>query len=143
KVCALVGVRKKPANSYNIFMGEARWCGHDSRGNPTHRTLPGGEVKLLDEVPEIARRYAEWKESPLSFTADHRGFELASDLVLNRIFVPRYYNPEIKAEINRLSGDYDFVTIGQLAKQQAISISRGIEIGKMSYGTGTIPFIRT
>jgi type I restriction enzyme M protein len=143
KVCVVVGTRKKPERAFTIFMGEAKWCGHDSRGNPTYRKQATGEVKLLDEVPELAQRYAEWKGSPGNFIPDHRGFVLTNEAVLHRILVPRYYNPEIKAGIDRLSHEYEFVTIGQLAKQGAVSLDTGIEIGKMAYGTGTIPFIRT
>jgi len=142
KVCVLVGTKKKPPADFDIFMGEAKWCGHDSRGNPTCRKDDSGELKLLDEVPEVGERYAAWLVDA-GFVADHRGFTLQSSGIVHRILVPRYYNPEIKAEIKRLSRDYDFVTIGDLLKKQAVSLDTGIEIGKMAYGTGTIPFIRT
>jgi len=62
---------------------------------------------------------------------------------VNHILVPRYYNPEIDAEIKRLSREYEFVTIGELVQKHAVSLDTGIEIGKMAYGTGPIPFIRT
>lgn len=55
----------------------------------------------------------------------------------------RATNPEIQAEIKRLSRDYSFVTLGGLVDQAAVSLATGIEIGKMAYGTGIIPFIRT
>lgn len=63
KVVALV-VRKleegeSPQGDYKIFMAEAKWCGHDSRGNPTRVTLADGTEKVLDDVPEIAARYKE------------------------------------------------------------------------------------
>ncbi len=143
KVCILVGTKKAPANSYSIFMAEAKWCGHDSRGNPTVRKNAAGKLVLLDEVPEIPARFVAWRDDPKSFTADHRGFALASSEVRHRILVPRYYNPEIDAEIARLGREYNFVTIGSLLKGKALSIDTGIEIGKMAYGTGRIPFIRT
>jgi type I restriction enzyme M protein len=143
KVCVLIAVNRPPPDASEVFMGEAKWCGHDSRGNPTVRRLPGGKVKLLDEVPEIVERYQEWCAQPMMFAPDHRGFPLPSGALVDRILVPRYYNPEIKAEIRRLSADYEFVTIGQLVGQHALSLDTGIEIGKMAYGTGTIPFIRT
>ncbi|HLX60900.1 MAG TPA: N-6 DNA methylase [Planctomycetota bacterium] len=143
KVCVLIGTKKAPADEFDIFMGEAKWCGHDSRGNPTFRKDANGELKLLDEVPEIGERYAAWLADSKGFVADHRGFTLAFSGIVHNILVPRYYNPEIKAEIARLSRDYEFVTIGELVKKKAISLDTGIEIGKMAYGTGVIPFIRT
>jgi len=143
KVCILVGTKKQPDERFDIFMGEAKWCGHDSRGNPTYRKDESGETRLLDEVPEIALRYAAWHAEGTKFLEDHRGFILPSDNVAHSIFVPRYYNPEIKAEIKRLSQEYEFVTVGELVKKHAVSLATGIEIGKMAYGTGSIPFIRT
>ncbi|MFH1748564.1 MAG: N-6 DNA methylase [Planctomycetota bacterium] len=143
KVCVLVGTKRAPEEHYAIFLGEAKWCGHDSRGNPTYRRSATGELQLLDEVPEVAELYAAWKSAPVTFSPDHRGFLLGSDSISSRILVPRYYNPEIKAEISRLNRKYRFVTIGDLVEQCALSIDTGIEIGKMAYGTGTIPFIRT
>lgn len=143
KVCILVGTKKQPDKRFDIFMGEAKWCGHDSRGNPTYRKDESGESRLLDEVPEIALRYAAWHAEGVKFLEDHRGFILPSDNVAHSIFVPRYYNPEIEAEIKRLSQEYEFVTVGELVKKHAVSLATGIEIGKMAYGTGSIPFIRT
>lgn len=126
-----------------IFMGEAKWCGHDSRGNPTYRKGFAGEMALLDEVPEIAQRFEEWRGNANGFEPDHRGFILPLDEVVNSILVPRYYNPEIAEEIERLGGEYSFVTLGALIKKKAVSLATGIEVGKMAYGTGSIPFIRT
>ena len=37
----------------------------------------------------------------------------------------------------------DFLSIGQLVEDAVIRIDTGIEVGKMAYGTGNIPFIRT
>ncbi|MDO8632745.1 MAG: hypothetical protein Q7R41_19865 [Phycisphaerales bacterium] len=100
-------------------------------------------MKLLDEVPEIVSRYEQWRSAPTKFTPDHRGFALVSTAIVDRILVPRYYNPEINAEIARLQREYTFVTLGALVRENAISLDTGIEIGKMAYGTGTIPFIRS
>ena len=32
-------------------------------------------------------------------------------------------------------------TIGELVKEGVLSVSTGVEVGKMTYGTGTIPFL--
>lgn len=143
KVCILVGTKSGPTRDHTLFMAEAKWCGHDSRGNPTLRKDRHGPAVLLDEIPEITERYLLWKAKPRDFVPDHRGFLLGSDQVRHRILVPRYYDPEIEAEIARLGRDYKFVPIGSLVKSKALSIDTGIEIGKMAYGTGRIPFIRT
>lgn len=142
KVCVLIGV-KETGERTPIFMAEARWCGHDSRGNPTLRRLPDGRTELLDEVPEIAERFAEWLRDPDHFQPDHRGFPLPPEDVVGDVLIPRYYNPDIATEIARLQEKYRFVTLGELVGRGALSFATGVEVGKMAYGTGDIPFIRT
>lgn len=143
KVCVLVGTVGSDGAESPIFMGEAKWCGHDSRGNPTYRSRADGSPVLLDEVPEIADRFEEWRAAPRTFAPNHKGFLLDRDRVTRSILVPRYYNPEIAQEIKRLSARYKFLTLGDLVKEDAISLATGVEIGKMAYGTGPVPFIRT
>ena len=42
---------------YDIFMADAKWCGHDSRGNPTYRIGDDGMKVLLDDIPLVAKAY--------------------------------------------------------------------------------------
>ena len=106
---------------------------------------------------EIAARFAAWRRDPSGFEPDRKGFLLSRESVANSVLIPRYYNPigdEIARlstdyrfvaldEIARLSTDYRFVALGDLVEQGAVSFDTGVEVGKMAYGTGTIPFIRT
>lgn len=143
KVAVLLLRKQKPtAGDYSMFMADVKWCGHDSRGNPTLRkNQKTGEMELLDEVPLVAKRYAALAKGAVS--RDHLGFSLTSDAIRHRILVPKYYDPEIEGDLRDLEATHKLVTIGQLQKSKAISLDTGIEIGKMAYGTGTIPFIRT
>jgi len=59
------------------------------------------------------------------------------------IFLPKYYNPENTARLAELEHTHELITLGDLIKKKHISVSTGDEIGKMAYGTGTIPFVRT
>lgn len=61
KVCVvfLQNIKPKKNEDYIIFMADAKWCGHDSRGNPTIRKNSEGKEVLLDDVPNIAVRYKE------------------------------------------------------------------------------------
>ena len=142
KVCILLLTKAKPSKPYNIFMAEAKWCGHDSRGNPTLRKNAKGETELLDDVPIIAERYARIMIEGAK-ERDHLGFTLRSEQVRNRILVPKYYNPEIELDLQRLEKTHMLVTVGSLVSGKIISVDTGVEIGKMAYGTGEIPFIRT
>ncbi len=61
KVCVLILEKTESHDSeeWDIFMADVKWCGHDSRGNPTIRKDEFGKDALLDEVPLIAPRYKE------------------------------------------------------------------------------------
>ncbi len=74
---------------------------------------------------------------------DHRGFVVGYSAITNGVFVPRYYNPEVPERLSRLWTSHDFVTLGSLVKSGKLKVSPGHEIGKMAYGTGEIPFVRS
>ena len=142
KVAVLLLRKETPPATYEFFMGDVKWCGHDSRGNPTLRKNHAtGKMELLDEVPLVAGRYKALTSG--GTTRDHLGFMLSSSVVSNRILVPKYYDPEIEADLKALASTHRLVKIGDLQKSKAIRLTTGIEIGKMAYGTGKIPFIRT
>lgn len=57
KTCVVI-LEKTPATKpYPIFMCDVKWCGHDSRGNPTWSVDTNGKRVLLDEVPDVASLY--------------------------------------------------------------------------------------
>ncbi len=143
KVCALI-LQKGPTHAaHDIFMADVKWCGHDSRSNPTYRRNPiTGEKKLLDEIPEVAQRYADIMEGR-KYIPDHRGYLLSSSMIYNNILVPKFYNPEIIAHLGRLKETHNLICLGDLINEEVIKVITGIEVGKMAYGTGKIPFIRT
>ena len=70
-------------------------------------------------------------------------FWINSSDVKERIFLPKYYDPDITEEISSLSSSCDCVSVLSLCDDGFISVSTGDEIGKMAYGTGDIPFVRT
>jgi type I restriction enzyme M protein len=45
--------------------------------------------------------------------------------------------------LNRLRETHDLASIGDLVERGVVRITTGVEVGKMAYGTGPIPFIRT
>ncbi len=57
KTCVVI-LEKTPATEpYPIFMCDVKWCGHDSRGNPTWTIDTNSKRVLLDEVPNVASLY--------------------------------------------------------------------------------------
>lgn len=69
KVCVVLIENTPPAEAeeWPIFMAEARWCGHDSRGKPTLRKNDEGELNLLDDVPRITERFLKMYGSAQDF----------------------------------------------------------------------------
>lgn len=71
------------------------------------------------------------------------GFTRTISSLRNSIFVPKYYDPELEADIRALGRSHQMISIAQLIKRKVLSWDTGIEVGKMAYGTGEIPFVRT
>ena len=95
-----------------------------------------------DDIPAIQERFEKFKAGE-QLEYDHLGFAIKYSQVINSIYLPIYYNPEIQHGLNLLKSEYNLVTIAELVDQGLISISNGDEVGKLAYGTGNIPFIRT
>ncbi len=61
KTCVLILQKTIPSKRHKIFMCDIKWCGHDSRGNPTYRIDKSGKKFLLDEIPLVAPLYHKGK----------------------------------------------------------------------------------
>ncbi|HIE56467.1 MAG TPA: restriction endonuclease subunit M, partial [Chromatiaceae bacterium] len=134
KTCAVI-IEKIPTDheeGHEIFMAIAKWCGHDSRGLP----IPH------DDLPRILGKYLSYKKNG-SLTYDHWGFVINESEIKDNIYLPKYYNPEIPKKLQGLKRTHDLQKLGDLVEQGIISISTGHEVGKLVYGSGSIPFIRT
>ena len=134
KTCAVV-IEKTPTDreeGHNIFMAVAKWCGHDSRGLP----IP------YDDLPKILEKYTEYKNNG-SLIYDHWGFIINESAIQENVYLPKYYNPEIPKKLDSLRKTHDLLVFGDLIERGVIETSTGHEVGKLAYGTGTIPFIRT
>jgi len=63
KTCVVILEKTKSSKGdYPIFMCDVKWCGHDSRGNPTLRVNEKGEKVLLDEIPLVAPLFHKKKK---------------------------------------------------------------------------------
>lgn len=134
KTCAVI-IEKKSTSSmdnHDIFMGIAKWCGHDSRG----LSIPH------DDIPRILEKYHEYKKNGY-INYDHLGFIIKESQIIDNIYLPKYYNPEIPKRLESLHDTHELLLFNELLKEKIISISTGHEVGKLAYGTGNIPFIRT
>lgn len=133
KTCLLVLQKKSNylREQYDIFMAEAKWCGHDSRG----REIPN------DDVPQIVQNYRDYAEGKeLRFS--ELGFLVNSGDIKGDVLTPRAYAPS-ENTFDDLKDSYHMVTVGQLMDEGILSVSTGNELGKLAYGTGDVPFVRT
>lgn len=133
KTCLMIAqsrrISPKSPGARSIFMAEAKWCGHDSRG----RVIP------KDDLPPILANFSSGTKK----SAGHLGYWLNESDIANNNLAPRYYDPESARELERLGKTHTLVTIESLVADRIISISTGDEVGKLSYGGGDIPFVRT
>lgn len=134
KTCLLVArkIIQKRSTGSMIFMAEAKWCGHDSRA----REIPH------DDLPKIGDQFNKFKMGQLNETAT-LGFGIRQEEIIDNILCPRYYNPEMLKELSSLSETHSLLTFGKLVEEGILSLQTGDEVGKLVYGTGDIPFIRT
>ncbi len=132
KVCLVVLKKRKPKKDYKVFMAEAKWCGHDSRG----KKIPH------NDVPGIVEKFLTFQETGET-NGDRFGFQVKLEDIKNLILAPRYYNPEPAQELAKLSNTHHLVRIEDLMKDGVLAVSTGDELGKLAYGTGDIPFVRT
>src|SRR5438067_12388715 len=70
-------------------------------------------------------------------------FWIQSDKIRDRVFIPKFYDPEISARLRELAATHDCLLVDQLITKGVVSATTGDEIGKAAYGTGDIPFVRT
>lgn len=70
-------------------------------------------------------------------------YRINSNEIKNQIFIPKYYDPELRALLCQLEATHTVHKLGDLIDKGIISVQTGHEIGKMAYGTGNIPFVRT
>jgi len=129
KTDLVVLINKLPNEEDEIFMAEAKWCGHDSRG----KNIPHDELPKIGELFDKIRII---KKSNL-------GFYIKCKDIKDNILAPKYYISDYEDAFKSLKNEYDLIKISELIKKGYISLSTGDEVGKLAYGTGIIPFIRT
>lgn|GEM_PF-95942 len=145
KVCIAFLENTPPAEGedYDIFMADVKWCGHDSRANPTYRVAQDGKTVILDDIPSVAQRYRDILVRRATRERDRFGFTYRLSGIRNGIFVPKYYDPRVASDLAALQATHDLVSLADLVRRKVVSWATGMEVGKMAYGTGPVPFIRT
>ncbi|MHB1845351.1 MAG: restriction endonuclease subunit S domain-containing protein [Deltaproteobacteria bacterium] len=116
---------------------------------------PKVREKVIGKVGEVIAHHSDVRttiqkastvaRAPGPRAGTHLGFTHRRSTLVNRILIPRYYDPELEADLKiaeRADGAA-WIPLGQLVDDGTLKVSTGVEVGKMAYGTGAIPFIRT
>ncbi|KKL80457.1 hypothetical protein LCGC14_2004570, partial [marine sediment metagenome] len=136
--------------NYKIFMAIAKKCGHDSRDNIIYKIKKDGEYLynkegkriIDDDFLSISKRYQLIKDKKTA-KFDRNGFLVSLWDLKSRSIIPRFYDPTIKEDLDKLKDKYDLITIGDLIDMGILSFHNGQGVQKKYYGTGDIPYIRT
>jgi len=91
--------------------------------------------ELSEDLPLELLRATEHK--------GNAGFKVPFSKIRSGVFIPKYYDPQLEENLSELSKTHSLVKLSELVNAEILSWETGIEIGKMAYGTGSIPFIRT
>ncbi|MFH1967960.1 MAG: N-6 DNA methylase, partial [bacterium] len=144
---------KKTKNKQKpIFMAIANAVGHNKNGKVVYKIEQSGnflydkngEKIINDDLPEITENCKKYLKNNLK-KESRFGFSIGKNFLNDHIFIPEYYNPEIKKEIEIIKSDkkYEVFSVGELVSKKILQIKRGNEIGSQFYGTGEVPFVRT
>tara|TARA_Y100000816_G_C26101894_1_gene584273 strand:+ start:147 stop:2033 length:1887 start_codon:yes stop_codon:yes gene_type:complete len=130
KTCLII-FKKSKKNKGDVYFAEAKWCGHDSRGNIIEK----------NDLPTILKDYQNFiKTKKTEF-----GYSVPQNNIKSFILSPRY-NSKFKAKSKKFTNikkEFELISIKELIEDKKIEIRTGDEVGKKYYGTGDIPFIRT
>ncbi len=105
--------------------------------------------RLLAEQTVIRAAIKEASQSDLRMTRERAearyAFGVRRKQLKKGILSPKVLRPALEAALAAAEqgSTSPWVTIGSLVKDGLLSLESGVEVGKMSYGTGNIPFIRT
>jgi hypothetical protein len=91
----------------------------------------------------IAGLDSEVIDLPANQMNGNLGYLLPSGSITSSILIPKYYDPRITSTLEEMREGFELRTIGDMVKDGTLSIATGLEVGKLAYGLGEIPFIRT
>lgn len=136
KTCLLVLTKKNGNIDQNnvMFMAEADWCGHDSRG----REIPN------NDIPSITNNFNNVIVNKGLEKTKYLSYLMESQKIEDNILAPKYYMVHNDTgSFEGLDKTHDIIKIHELIQEGILKIETGHEVGKLSYGTGGIPFVRT
>ena len=104
---------------------------------------------ILSEHSLLRQKMASLTQSTLGLLPERAGtnlgFGIARTKLTQRILIPKYYDPDLKGDLAEEEEKWDesWVSLKELVDRGQLLATTGEEVGKMAYGTGDVPFLRT
>lgn len=104
---------------------------------------------ILSEHSILRQGMASVSQSTLRMTPEragtNHGFSIARKELAQGILIPKYYDPDLNGDLVEEEEKWDesWVSLKQLVDREHLLATTGQEVGKMAYGTGDVPFLRT
>jgi len=105
--------------------------------------------KLVEEQTRIRTSVRAVLSSDMKMTRERsdarHGFTVKRSALSAGIMIPKYYDPALALAVSEAEAQAEapWLSIQELIDAGLLSVSTGNEVGKMAYGTGLVPFIRT
>lgn len=119
------------------------------RDSERRRNASDAVEKIIKEQSVLREKIALLLSSDLRMTRERsharHGFSFPRSSLVNRIVIPKYYDPDLNEDLRqaeKISG-VNWIPLSNLIEDSLLTVNTGVEVGKMAYGTGTVPFIRT
>jgi hypothetical protein len=125
--------------------GRGRWRERVSHFLPALEQMMAVGTERFDEVVEWVPRPNEY-DGITTFLGDREQFTAfckPSNDMIGDILIPKYYNPKLRDKLAEFEDECELRTVDVLIQEKILSLDVGDEIGRLAYGTGTIPFMRT
>lgn len=62
-------------------------------------------------------------------------YKINSREIVNQIFIPKYYDPELKRDLSFLEESHSLLSLGDLLDAGDITVQTGHEIGKICHNS--------
>jgi hypothetical protein len=98
--------------------------------------------RVVTSLPDMLAPSHTGRAGPPSTNRRSLGFRVRSTDT-GDLLVPKYHDPQLRADVASMATDFELVSLSDLMDSSVISASTGVEVGKMAYGTGGVPFVRT
>ena len=119
------------------------------RSTTLQKSIASRVQQVIERQTVVRRDMASVSQSNLRMTRERApsnyGFTVKRRNLIQRILIPKYYDPDLEDEVKQHARAYgeQWIAMREIVESGQLSAITGVEVGKLAYGTGRIPFLRT